>query len=66
MNFAARQGERRVKAGGLRGMPRAGLNARNVLRAGTEGHGSAMATTSNAAFGAKGAEIVQFTFGTPR
>ena len=49
MNFAARQGERRVKAGGLRGMPRAGLNARNWLRAGTGGHSRAMATTSNAA-----------------
>ncbi len=28
---------------GLRGMPRAGLNTRNGLRPGTEGHGSAMA-----------------------
>jgi hypothetical protein len=49
MDFVVRQGVRRVKAGSLRGMPRAGLNARNWLWAGTEGHSSAMATTSNAA-----------------
>jgi len=36
-------GAMRVKAGGLRGMPLAGLKARNGLRAGTEGHGKAMA-----------------------
>ncbi len=65
MDFVPRQGERRVKAGGLRGMPRAGLNARNLLRAGTEGHGRAMATPSNEAFGAKDAEIIQGIFGTP-
>ncbi len=59
MHFGPRLGERRVKAGGLRGMPRAGLNARNLLRAGTEGHSRAMATTSNDAFGQKGAEIIQ-------
>ena len=59
MDFVVRQGARRVKAGGLRGMPRAGLNARNLLRAGTEGHSRAMATTSNDAFGQKGAEIIQ-------
>ena len=59
MDFVPRQGARRVKAGGLRGMPRAGLNARNLLRAGTEGHSRAMATTSNDAFGQKGAEIIQ-------
>jgi len=40
-------------------MPRAGLNARNLLRAGTEGHSRAMATTSNDAFGQKGAEIIR-------
>ena len=49
---------RRVKAGGLRGMPRAGLNARNLLRAGTEGHGRAMATTNSDAFVAEGAEAI--------
>ena len=65
MHFDPRPGARRVKAGGLRGMPRAGLNARNLLRAGTEGHSRAMATPSNEAFGAKGAEIIQETFGTP-
>ncbi len=65
MDFVPRQGARRVKAGGLRGMPRAGLNARNLLRAGTEGHSSAMATPSNEAFGAKDAEIIQGIFGTP-
>ena len=58
MHFDPGLGARRVKAGGLRGMPRAGLNARNLLRAGTEGHSRAMATTSNDAFGAKGAEII--------
>ena len=65
MHFGPRLGERRVKAGGLRGMPRAGLNARNLLRAGTEGHSRAMATPSNEAFGAKDAEIIQGIFGTP-
>jgi hypothetical protein len=65
MHFVPRLGERRVKAGGLRGMPRAGLNARNLLRAGTEGHSRAMATPSNEAFGAKDAEIIQGIFGTP-
>ena len=65
MDFVVRQGARRVKAGGLRGMPRAGLNARNLLRAGTEGHSRAMATPSNEAFGAKDAEIIQDIFGTP-
>ena len=59
MDFVPRQGARRVKAGGLRGMLRAGLNARNLLRAGTEGHSRAMATTSNDAFGQKDAEIIQ-------
>ena len=59
VRFGPRHGARRVKAGGLRGMPRAGLNARNLLRAGTEGHSRAMATTSNDAFGQKGAEIIQ-------
>ncbi len=59
MHFGPRLGARRVKAGGVRGMPRAGLNAHNLLRAGTEGHGRAMATTSNDAFGQKGAEIIQ-------
>ena len=44
MHFGSRPGERRVKAGCLRGMPRAGLNARNLLRAGTEGHSRAVAT----------------------
>ena len=65
MDFVVRQGVRRVKAGGLRGMPRAGLNARNLLRAGTEGHRTAMATTNNAALGSKDAEIIQGIFGTP-
>ena len=54
MDFGPRPGARRVKADRSRGMPRAGLNARNGLRAGPAGHSSAMATTSNAAFGAKG------------
>ena len=49
MNFAASHGETRVKAGGLRGMPRAGLVARSWLWAGTGGHGRAMATTTSAA-----------------
>ena len=66
VHFGPRLGERRVKAGGLRGMPRAGLNARNLLRAGTEGHSSAMATTNNAALGLKDAELIQGIFGTPR
>jgi hypothetical protein len=48
MDFVPRQGARRLKAGSLRGMPRAGLNARNLLWAGTEGHSNAMATTNNA------------------
>ena len=65
MHFDPRPGARRVKAGGLRGMPRAGLNARNLLRAGAEGHSRAMATTSNDAFGAKGAEIIHRINGKP-
>ena len=65
MHFAPRQGARRVKAVRSRGMPRVGLNARNGLRAGPAGHSRAMATTSNAAFGAKGAEMIQGNFGTP-
>ncbi len=65
MDFGPRQGARRVKAGRLRGMPRAGLNARNLLRAGDAGHSSAKATTSNAAFGPKDAEMTQGNRGTP-
>jgi len=65
MDFDLRQGARRVKAGRLRGMRRAGLNARNGLRARTEGHGSALATTNSAAFGSKYAEMNQGRFGTP-
>jgi len=65
MDFGTGQGGRRVQAGGLRGIPRAGLNARNGLRAGAEGHRRAMATTSNAATVSKDAEIVQGNCGTP-
>jgi len=65
MDFVVRQGVRRVKAGGLRGMPRAGLNARNVLRAGTEGHSSAMTRTNNAAGRRETRKIVKGIYDTP-
>ena len=65
VHFDPRPGARRVKAGGLRGMPRAGLNARNLLRAGTEGHSRTKAATTNDAFGAKGAEVIHRINGQP-
>ena len=65
MDFGPRQGARRVKAGGLRGMPRAGLNARNWLRAGTEGHSQHYGDDEQHSIGAKDAEIVQGNYGTP-
>jgi len=40
----------------VRDIARADSNARNLLRAGTEGHSKAMATTNNDAFGPKGME----------
>jgi hypothetical protein len=64
MDFDVRQGARRVKAGVVRDKSRAGLNARNWLRAGAEGHSSSMATTSNAAWRRRTPESFDDTFGT--
>lgn len=64
MDFDPWQGASWVKADRLRGKPRAGLNAHNLLRVGAASNSRAMAT-SNTAFGAKGAEIIQDNSWTP-